>query len=94
MWEALNLIRGLKGIYTENAVCGVREIHYILRLCLICDDRILTYFDLPLKRYKVVKVRLQSTYIGEFVFPAIQCEAMYDASAHARTTAGRVKVSK
>ena len=60
----------------------------------IRDDRILTYFDIPAGRYKEIKVRLQSSYIGEFVFPAIQCEAMYDPSARARTTAGRVKVSK
>jgi len=60
----------------------------------IRDDRILTYFDLDAGKYRVIKVRLQASYIGEFVFPAIQCEAMYDASARARTTAGRVVVSK
>jgi uncharacterized protein YfaS (alpha-2-macroglobulin family) len=58
----------------------------------IRDDRILTYFDLPAGVSKEVKVRLQASYTGEFVFPAILCEAMYDVSAYARTTAGRVKV--
>jgi Large extracellular alpha-helical protein len=60
----------------------------------IRDDRVLTYFDLPIGQTKEIKVRLQASYLGEFVFPAIQCEAMYDASARARTTAGRVTVSK
>jgi uncharacterized protein YfaS (alpha-2-macroglobulin family) len=58
------------------------------------DDCVLTYFDLPAGRTKEIKVRLQASYTGEFVFPAILCEAMYDASARARTTAGRVKVYK
>jgi uncharacterized protein YfaS (alpha-2-macroglobulin family) len=60
----------------------------------IRDDRVLTYFDLPRNRSKVIKVRLQSSYIGSFVLPAVQCEAMYDTSAFAKTKAGRVKVVK
>jgi uncharacterized protein YfaS (alpha-2-macroglobulin family) len=60
----------------------------------IRDDRVLTYFDLPKRSSKTIKVRLQASYIGSFVLPAIQCEAMYDTSAQARTKAGRVKVVK
>ena len=60
----------------------------------IRDDRVLTYFDLPRGSSKIVKVRLQATYIGSFVLPAVQCEAMYDTSAQAKTLAGRVKVAK
>jgi uncharacterized protein YfaS (alpha-2-macroglobulin family) len=60
----------------------------------IRDDRVLTYFDLPKGKAIIIKVRLQASYIGSFVFPAIQCEAMYDTSAQARTTAGRVIVTK
>jgi uncharacterized protein YfaS (alpha-2-macroglobulin family) len=56
------------------------------------DDCLLTYFDLPAGRAKEVKVRLRASYAGEFVFPAILCEAMYDTSARARTKAGRVNV--
>jgi uncharacterized protein YfaS (alpha-2-macroglobulin family) len=58
----------------------------------IRDDCVMTYFDLPANRYKEIKIRLQASYVGEFVFPAILCEAMYDASARARTTSGRVTV--
>ena len=58
----------------------------------IRDDRVLTYFDLSRGTTKTFPVRLQATYLGSFVLPAVQCEAMYDTSAQARTTAGRVKV--
>ena len=61
----------------------------------IRDDRVLTYFDLPYSSAgKTIKIRLQASYIGDFILPAVLCEAMYDTSACARTTAGRVKVSK
>ncbi|MDR3309509.1 MAG: alpha-2-macroglobulin, partial [Tannerella sp.] len=58
----------------------------------IRDDRVLTYFDLSQGVTKEIKIRLQASYIGDFVLPAILCEAMYDASARARTTAKKVKV--
>lgn len=60
----------------------------------IRDDRVLTYFDLERAESKKFTVRLQATYAGNFVLPAIQCEAMYDASAQARTKAGRTTVSR
>ena len=60
----------------------------------IRDDCVLTYFDLPVGKSKDIKVRLTASYIGEFVFPAILCEAMYDPSARARTTASRVIVTR
>jgi uncharacterized protein YfaS (alpha-2-macroglobulin family) len=59
----------------------------------IRDDRVLTYFDLPQNRSIEIKVRLQATYAGSFVLPAIACEAMYDTSVQARTKAGSVKVT-
>ncbi|MDR1722506.1 MAG: alpha-2-macroglobulin [Tannerella sp.] len=58
----------------------------------ILDDRVLTYFDLPIASSKTIKIRLQATYVGDFVFPAIQCEAMYNPSARARTAAGKAIV--
>ncbi|MCD7971727.1 MAG: MG2 domain-containing protein [Candidatus Azobacteroides sp.] len=58
----------------------------------IRDDRILTYFDLPKGTSKIFEIRLQASYVGSFILPAIQCEAMYDTSAQARTRAGRVNV--
>ena len=60
----------------------------------IRDDRVLTYFNLKRGEYKTFTVRLQATYAGTFVLPAIQCEAMYDAGAQARTRAGKVTVER
>ncbi len=60
----------------------------------IRDDRVLTYFDLGRSQSKTFTVRLQAAYAGSFVLPAIQCEAMYDTQAQARTRAGRVTVER
>ena len=59
----------------------------------IRDDRVLTYFNLKRGESKRFTVRLQATYAGDFVLPAIQCEAMYDATAQARTKAGKTTVT-
>ena len=58
----------------------------------IRDDRILTYFDLPYDRSKTFSVRLQATYAGSYILPAVSCEAMYDTQVRAKTTAGWVEV--
>lgn len=60
----------------------------------IRDDRVLTYFDLRRGESKTFTVRLQATYAGNFILPAIQCEAMYNAAVQARTKAGRTTVSR
>ncbi len=60
----------------------------------IRDDRVLTYFDLRRGESKTFTVRLQATYAGNFILPAIQCEAMYDAAVQARTKAGKTTVSR
>ncbi|MEG0888530.1 MAG: MG2 domain-containing protein [Bacteroides sp.] len=60
----------------------------------IRDDRVLTYFDLKEGESKTFTTRLQATYAGEFVCPAVQCEAMYDVHAQARTKAGRILVER
>ncbi|MDR0835559.1 MAG: alpha-2-macroglobulin, partial [Tannerella sp.] len=60
----------------------------------IRDDRVLTYFDLQIGKSKEFKISLQTSYIGDFILPAVLCEAMYDPTAYARTKAGRVSVVK
>lgn len=60
----------------------------------IRDDRVLTYFDLPLQRCQEIKLRLRAAYCGDYILPAIKCEAMYDPQAYARTAAGRAKVTR
>lgn len=60
----------------------------------IRDDRVLTYFNLRRGETKVFTVRLQATYAGNFILPAVQCEAMYDVNVQARSKAGRTTVSR
>ena len=60
----------------------------------IRDDRVLTYFNLRRGETKVFTVRLQATYAGNFILPAVQCEAMYDVNVQARSKAGRTPVSR
>lgn len=52
----------------------------------IRDDRVYSYFDLESNRSATYVVILNATYKGCFYLPAINCEAMYDNSIHARTT--------
>ena len=59
----------------------------------IRDDRVLTYFDLKRGERKQFTLRLQATYAGTFILPAVQCEAMYDTHIQARTRAGRIEVT-
>ena len=80
-WEIFN--ERMAGQITTSAPYSYQDIR---------DDRILTYFNLQQGQAKTFTVRLQATYAGDFVMPAIQCEAMYDANAQARTQAGRTQV--
>ena len=60
----------------------------------IRDDRVLTYFNLYRGETKIFTIRLQATYAGNFILPAVQCEAMYDVNVQARSKAGRTTVSR
>ncbi len=60
----------------------------------IRDDRVLTYFNLRRGETKIFTIRLQATYVGNFILPAVQCEAMYDVNVQARSKAGRTTVSR
>ena len=60
----------------------------------IRDDRVLTYFNLRRGETKILTIRLQATYAGNFILPAVQCEAMYDVNVQARSKAGRTTVSR
>jgi uncharacterized protein YfaS (alpha-2-macroglobulin family) len=83
-------------IYNERMIAGDENdsVSDVYTYRDIRDDRVLTYFDLPKGKAKILKIRLQASYVGSFILPAISCEAMYDTSAQARTKAGRVKVVK
>lgn len=58
----------------------------------IRDDRVSTFFSLRKGETKRFTVRLQAAYAGKFYMPAIQCEAMYDASVVARTKAQEISI--
>lgn len=58
------------------------------------DDRVIWYFDLPASGRKEFSVRLQAAYAGEFVLPAVSCEAMYDSDTYASTASGKTVVER
>ena len=80
-WEIFN--ERLNGTASQPA-CTYQDIR---------DDRVLTYFDLKRGERKQFALRLQATYAGVFILPAVQCEAMYDTRIQARTRAGRIEVN-
>ncbi|MDL2282837.1 alpha-2-macroglobulin, partial [Parabacteroides sp. OttesenSCG-928-G06] len=93
-WEVYNERMTQPDVEEENAAtpAGKQDNSYTYRD--IRDDRVLTYFDIARNTSKTFAVRLQATYAGTFVLPAIQCEAMYDTKVQARTTAGKVRVER
>ncbi|MGL5920372.1 MAG: alpha-2-macroglobulin family protein, partial [Bacteroidales bacterium] len=60
----------------------------------IRDDRVATFFGLKKGETKRFVIRLQAAYAGKFYMPAIQCEAMYDATVIARTKAQEVTITR
>jgi hypothetical protein len=58
------------------------------------DDRVLSYFDLAAGETKTVSVKLNAAFLGEFYFPAISGEAMYQPAVRARTAGLAVKIMK
>jgi len=60
----------------------------------IRDDRTLWHFNLPKGSSKTFKVRLHASYEGEFILPAVKCEAMYDPHTCANTASGTAKVTR
>jgi alpha-2-macroglobulin len=58
----------------------------------IRDDRILTYFNLAHRESVTFTVMLNATYTGRFYLPAVQVEAMYDATTFARGAGRWVEV--
>ena len=87
-WEIYNE----RLIMPEDTEAGAAATSYTYRD--IRDDRVLTYFDLKRGETKVFRVRLQASYAGAFVLPAVRCAAMYDVGVQARTRAGRVTVER
>lgn len=60
----------------------------------IRDDRNIWHFSLPKGTGRTFKVRLHAAYEGEFVLPAVRCEAMYDPHICANTASGTARVTR
>ncbi len=58
------------------------------------DDRVLSYFDLGAGGTKTVTIKLNAAFLGEYYFPAISAEAMYQPNIRARTAGLPVKIVK
>ncbi|WP_339833260.1 MG2 domain-containing protein [uncultured Flavobacterium sp.] len=60
----------------------------------IRDDRTQFYFELRANESRTFTVLLNATYLGDYYFPGIQCEAMYDNNYIVRTKGEWVKIVK
>jgi len=60
----------------------------------IRDDRVNTFFDLPVHQSKTFVILLNASYLGEYTMPAIQCAAMYNNDIRARIPGQKVRVTK
>ena len=60
----------------------------------IRDDRSYFYFGLRANESRTFTVLLNATYLGDYYFPGIQCEAMYDNNYIVRTKGQWVKIVK
>lgn len=58
----------------------------------IRDDRVNTFFNLNYNQSVVYYVLLNASYLGNYVMPVINCEAMYDNSVYANVSGGMVKI--
>ncbi len=82
-WEIVN--DRLSGGEASTAAYSYRDIR---------DDRVSWFFDLPKGSSKTFRIKLHASYQGEFILPAIKCEAMYDPHIAANTASGKAKVSE
>lgn len=58
------------------------------------DDRAIWHFSLPESSYRTFKVRLKAAYEGEFILPAVKCEALYDPHVFACTASSTTAVTR
>ena len=60
----------------------------------IRDDRVYTYFDLPMQKSNHYVIQLNAAYQGRYYLPTVYCEAMYDETVNARVPGKWIKVDK
>lgn len=81
-WEIVN--DRLSGGEDGRKVFNYRDIR---------DDRVNWFFDLPKGTSKTFKTKLNASYQGVFILPAVKCEAMYDPRVSANTASGTAEVT-
>jgi uncharacterized protein YfaS (alpha-2-macroglobulin family) len=82
-WEIVNTrLEGTDSLY-KSSPYAYRDIR---------DDRVYTFFNLPIGQTYSYVTLLTANYIGAFYLPSASCEAMYDGSIYARTQGAWVKV--
>lgn len=82
-WEIMN--DRLYGGESSKASYNYRDIR---------DDRVIWFFDLPKGASKTFRIKMHASYQGEFILPAVKCEAMYDPHISANTASGTAKVTE
>ena len=82
-WEIFNERMYGTGTADMSQTCDYMDIR---------DDKVMYYFDLPAGTEKTFTVRMRAAYKGEFILPAISCEAMYSPEDNARTASGKATV--
>ena len=82
-WEIVN--DRLFGGEISTAAYSYRDIR---------DDRVSWFFDLAKGSSKTFRIKMHASYQGEFILPAVKCEAMYDPHIAANTASGKAKVSE
>tara|TARA_Y100000593_G_C4320818_1_gene343691 strand:+ start:1 stop:2199 length:2199 start_codon:yes stop_codon:yes gene_type:complete len=58
------------------------------------DDRVVTFFSLKKGDSKTFYILLNAAYAGEYFFPPVKCEAMYDGSVYAVSKGGKTVIYK
>lgn len=74
-WEILNSRMERVQGYTNTSVPRYQDIR---------DDRVNTFFELPLGKSHTYRIQLNAAYVGRFYLPSQLCEAMYDNTITAR----------
>ena len=74
-WEILNSRMERVQGYNNTSVPRYQDIR---------DDRVNTFFELPLGKSHTYRIQLNAAYVGRFYLPSQLCEAMYDNTITAR----------
>ncbi len=74
-WEILNSRMEQVQGFTNTSVPRYQDIR---------DDRVNSFFELPLGKSHTYRVQLNAAYVGRFYLPSQLCEAMYDNTITAR----------